>query len=111
AGSDGYEVSGNDICGNFSLEYGGGLSAYGLSPGGKIHHNRIYFNSSNDEGGAIMIAGQLPATVGALSPGSGPVDIYANQIQANMANDDGGGIRFLMAGNFPMNVYNNMIVN
>ncbi|MCI4657992.1 SdrD B-like domain-containing protein [Cryobacterium zhongshanensis] len=111
AGADGYEVSGNDICGNFSLEYGGGLSAYGLSPGGKIHHNRIYFNSSNDEGGAIMIAGQLPATVGALSPGSGPVDIYANQIQANMANDDGGGIRFLMAGNFPMNVYNNMIVN
>ena len=32
-------------------------------------------------------------------------------IQANLANDDGGGIRFLMAGNFPMNVYNNMIVN
>ena len=29
----------------------------------------------------------------------------------NLANDDGGGIRFLMAGNFPMNVYNNMIVN
>ena len=111
AGSDGYEVSGNDICGNFSMEYGGGLSAYGLSPGGKIHHNRLYFNSSNDEGGAIMIAGQLPATVGALSPGSGPVDIYANQIQANMANDDGGGIRFLMAGDYPMNIYNNMIVN
>ncbi|TFC02008.1 hypothetical protein E3O32_12300 [Cryobacterium mannosilyticum] len=111
AGSDGYEVAANDICGNFSLEYGGGLSAYGLSPGGKIHHNRMYFNSSNDEGGAIMIAGQLPATVGALSPGSGPVDIYANQIQANMANDDGGGIRFLMAGDYPMNVYNNMIVN
>ena len=58
-----------------------------------------------------MIAGQLPTTPGALSPGSGPVDIYANQIQANLANDDGGGIRFLMAGNFPMNVYNNMIVN
>jgi hypothetical protein len=111
AGSDGYEVANNDICGNFSLEYGGGLSAYGLSPGGKIHHNRMYFNSSNDEGGAIMIAGELPATVGALSPGSGPVEIYANQIQANMANDDGGGIRFLMAGDFPMNVYNNMIVN
>ncbi len=28
-----------------------------------------------------------------------------------MSNDDGGGIRFLMAGNYPMNVYNNMIVN
>ncbi len=111
AGSDGYEVAGNDICGNFSMEYGGGLSVYGLSPGGKIHHNRMYFNSSNDEGGAIMIAGELPATIGALSPGSGPVDIYANQIQANLANDDGGGIRFLMAGDYPMNVYNNMIVN
>jgi len=111
AGSDGYEVARNDICGNFSLEYGGGLSVYGLSPGGKIHHNRLYFNMSYDEGGGIMIAGALPATVGALSPGSGPVDIYANQIQANMANDDGGGIRFLMAGNYPMNVYNNMIVN
>ena len=26
AGSDGYQVTGNDICGNFSLEYGGGLT-------------------------------------------------------------------------------------
>ena len=50
-----------------------------------------------------------------LSPGSGPVDIYANQIQANLSNDDGGGIRFLMAGGpggtDQMNVYNNTIVN
>ena len=38
-------------------EYGGGLSVYGRSPNGKIHHNRIYFNESNDEGGGIMIAG------------------------------------------------------
>ncbi|MEO8556816.1 MAG: SdrD B-like domain-containing protein, partial [Actinomycetota bacterium] len=90
AGSDSYEVAGNDICGNFSLEYGAGMSAYGYSPGGKIHDNRIYYNFSNDEGGGIMIAGELPATPGALSPGSGAVDIYANQIQANMANDDGG---------------------
>ena len=28
-----------------------------------------------------------------------------------MSEDDGGGLRFLMAGNFLMNVYNNMIVN
>ena len=28
-----------------------------------------------------------------------------------MAEDDGGGLRFLMAGNFAMNVFNNMIVN
>ena len=58
-----------------------------------------------------MIAGELPATTTALSPGSGPVNIYNNLIQANLSNDDGGGLRFLMAGNFPMNVYNNMIVN
>ena len=115
AGSDNYEVAGNDICANFSLEYGGGMSVYGRSPNGKIHHNRIYFNMSNDEGGGIMIAGELPQTVGALSPGTGPVDIYDNQIQANLANDDGGGIRFLMAGGTggvdAMNVYNNMIAN
>ncbi len=111
AGSDGYQVSGNDICGNFALEYGGGVSVYGYSPGGSIHHNRVTLNNSNDEGGGIMIAGQLPATPGALSPGTGPVDIYANLIQGNLANDDGGGIRFLMAGNFEMNVHDNMIVN
>ncbi|HEX5335740.1 MAG TPA: IPT/TIG domain-containing protein, partial [Propionicimonas sp.] len=111
AGTDGYEVSGNDICGNFSLEYGAGVSAYGYSPGGKIHHNRIILNNSNDEGAGVMIAGQLPANPDDLSPGSGAVDIDANQIQANIANDDGGGIRFLMAGNFPMNVTNNLIAN
>ena len=115
AGSDTYEVAGNDICGNFSLEYGGGVSVYGRSPNGKIHHNRLTFNHANDEGGAIMMAGQLPADPNALSPGTGPVDIYANQIQANLSNDDGGGIRFLMAGGLggtdAMNVYNNTIVN
>ena len=111
AGSDDYEVARNDLCANFSLEYGAGMTAYGLSPGGKIHHNRIYYNNSNDEGGGIMIAGQVPEDPEALSPGSGAVDIYNNQIQANLANDDGGGIRFLMAGNAAMRVYNNMIVN
>ncbi len=110
-GSDGYEVSGNDICGNFSLEYGAGVSVYGSSPGGKIHHNRIYFNNSNDEGAGIMIAGALPANPNVLSPGTGAVDIYNNVIQGNLANDDGGGIRFLMSGNYPMNVTNNTIVN
>ncbi len=44
AGADNYEVADNDICGNFSLEYGGGLSVYGRSPNGSIHHNRIYLN-------------------------------------------------------------------
>ena len=111
AGSDGYEVAGNDICGNFSLEYGGGAQRLRPQPErARSTTTAIYFNMSNDEGGGIMIAGELPADPGALSPGTGAVDIYANQIQANLANDDGGGIRFLMAGNFPMNVYNNMIV-
>ncbi|MDR7253523.1 hypothetical protein J2X46_002513 [Nocardioides sp. BE266] len=115
AGSDAYQVSRNDICGNFSLEYGAGVSVYGRSPNGRIDHNRITFNHANDEGGAIMMAGQLPADPNALSPGTGAVDIYANQIQANLSNDDGGGIRFLMAGGSggtdAMNVYNNTIVN
>ena len=110
-GSDQYQVSYNDICGNFSAEYGGGVSVVGLSPNGRINNNRIYFNRSYDEGGGIMIAGGLPTNPGALSPGSGAVDIFDNLIQANLANDDGGGLRFLMAGNFPMNVYNNFIVN
>lgn len=111
SGTEGYEVTGNDICGNFSAEYGGGISHYGLSPNGSIHHNRIYFNRSYDEGGGIMIAGELPADPDLLTPGAGPVNVYANLIQNNLANDDGGGLRFLMAGNFPYNVYNNIIVN
>jgi hypothetical protein len=111
AGTENYEVAHNDICGNFSVEYGGGISHYGYSPGGQIHHNRVYFNRSYDEGGGIMIAGELPADPTQLSPGAGPVDVYANLIQANLANDDGGGLRFLMAGDFTYNVYNNMIAN
>lgn len=109
-GTDGYEVSYNDICGNFSAEYGGGISHYGLSSG-NIHHNRIYFNRSYDEGGGIMIAGELPADPSTLSTGAGPVNIFSNLIQNNLANDDGGGLRFLMANNFQYNVYNNMIIN
>jgi hypothetical protein len=111
AGAENYEVAYNDICGCFSAEYGGGISHYGLSPNGKIHHNRIYFNRSYDEGGGVMIAGELPADPASLSPGSGPVEIYNNIVQGNLANDDGGGVRLLMAGDFPIDVYNNFIVN
>ncbi len=110
-GADNYEVAYNHFCGNFSAEYGGAISHYGFSSGGRIHHNRIYFNRSYDEGGGIMIAGELPVNPGELSPGAGPVDIYNNIVQSNLANDDGGGIRFLMAGNFEYNVYNNLIAN
>jgi len=110
-GADGYEVGWNHFCGNFSAEYGGAISHYGYSPGGRIHNNRIYFNRSYDEGGGIMIAGEMPVDPGTLSPGAGPVDIYDNIIQANLGNDDGGGLRFLMAGNYRFRVYNNIIAN
>ncbi len=102
-GSDGYAVTHNAICGNHSSEYGGAISAFGYqegalnttSKGGTINKNRIWFNSSYDEGGGVMIAGELPATPTTLSPGTGRVTIDANVIQANLANDDGGGIRLL----------------
>ena len=117
AGSNGYEIDHNDICGNFSAEYGGGISHFGLSsssgPVARIHDNRLWFNGSYDEGGGIILAGELPSAEGpaTLSPGSGPVDIRNNVIQANLADDDGGGIRLLMAGNFPISIVNNIIAN
>jgi len=117
AGADNYQVLKNDVCGNFSSEYGGGISHVGLSPNGTIANNRIYFNRSFDEGGGIMIAGALAANPNANygtaggPQGSGSVTISGNLIQANLSNDDGGGLRFLMAGNFPINVFNNVIVN
>ena len=100
-GSDGYQVTGNAICGNHSAEYGGAISAFGYNatparrPRGVIAKNRIWFNASYDEGGAVMVAGELPADPTQLSPGTGPVTIDGNVIQANLANDDGGGIRLL----------------
>ncbi len=111
AGTPGYKVKGNDFCGDFSAEYGGAISHYGLSAGGSISMNRIYYNQSYDEGGGIMIAGALPANPGFLSPGAGAVTIDSNYIEANLSNDDGGGIRFLSAGNFPETVTNNIIAN
>jgi uncharacterized repeat protein (TIGR01451 family) len=117
SGSNNYEVANNDFCGNFSAEYGGAISHFGRSNNGSIHDNRIYFNHSYDEGGGIIIAGEL-ATIPTANygqpggpQGSGAVNIYNNLMEGNMSEDDGGGLRFLMAGNFPMNVSNNMIVN
>ncbi len=96
AGSNNYLVDANAICGNHSAEYGGAVSAFGYNAaGGKITNNRIWFNASYDEGGGIMVAGELPADPTQLSEGSGPVTIDANVIQANLANDDGGGVRLL----------------
>jgi hypothetical protein len=87
-------------------DFGGG--SYALPA---IHDNRITFNRSYDEGGGVIVAGELPVDPTILSPGSGPVDIFNNLIEGNLGGDDGGGLRFLMAGNSPFNVYNNLIVN
>ena len=111
AGTDDYKVTGNDFCGNFSAEYGGAISHYGLSPNGLIKNNRVYYNQGYDEGGGIMIAGQLPSANATLSPGAGTVTIDGNYVEANLSNDDGGGIRFLMAGAATFDVVNNVIAN
>ena len=99
-GSNGYRITGNAICGNHSAEYGGAITAFGFqgngnNGGGTIAKNRIWFNASYDEGGAVMIAGELPSDPANLSAGSGPVTIDSNIIQTNLAGDDGGGIRLL----------------
>ncbi len=103
AGSNGYQVTNNAICGNHSAEYGGGITAFGFqgntstATANAISHNRIWFNGSYDEGGGVMVAGELPAKPTDLSPGTGPATIDHNVIAANIANDDGGGIRLLQA--------------
>ena len=115
-GSDGYRVRKNFFCGNFSNQYGGGILHFGLSPGGLIEGNVLVSNESFDEGGAIMVAGELPiagvasllsegaagcppAPVGpAVCPPAGlnvGVTINDNLIQGNKAGDDGAGIRTL----------------
>jgi hypothetical protein len=109
-GAGAYEIAGNDVCGNFSAEYGGGISHFGLSTNGSIHDNRVYFNGSYDEGGGVIVAGE-PGSGTSFGAGAGAVTIFNNLIEANLANDDGGGLRFLTAGNFAYNVFNNMIVN
>ena len=119
-GAYGYEVNNNDLCGNFSAEYGGGISHFGLAGNLDTTGARaaagtvvpsIYFNGSYDEGAGVIIAEEPPLSATVFGAGAGPVNIYNNLIEANLANDDGGGLRFLGSGNFPYNVYNNIIVN
>jgi polysaccharide lyase family 4-like protein len=113
-GSDNYEVANSIACSNFSVNYAGGVGAIGLSPGGSIHDNQIYYNDAVDSGGGIAIESELlpgspgPATLGT---GTGAVDVDRNLIQSNFSGDDGGGIYVLDALNQPINVRNNMIVN
>jgi hypothetical protein len=100
-GSTNYEVTGNHLCGNFSMGDGGGVGHLGLSDGGTIANNEIVFNqtfnqSANVTGGGIFVGGEPPlAALGAaVSPGSGSVTISANLIQGNNAGaGEGGGVR------------------
>lgn len=116
SGTTNYRVAYNDVCGNFSAEYGGGISHYGYSGSSttnpnRIDHNRIWFNESYDEGGAVLVAGEIPPNPDALSGGSGTVLLDHNRIDQNLANDDGGGIRLLNAGARLVTIENNEIVN
>ncbi len=130
-GTDGYGITGNFICGNFSMGDGGGIGHLGRSNNGVIQDNAILFNQSFNQGqgvsgGGIVIAGAPGlAGPGSLSPGSGTVTINRNLIQGNLSGaGDGGGIRTQFVNGldvsgtanqpanwFGVNIFNNMIVN
>lgn len=103
AGSDGYQVTDNFICGNFTLGDGAGVGHFGLSQNGLIARNDIVLNQSfeqtvNVSGGGIYVGGEVasvPLPSGELiTPGAGRVTIEDNLIQANQAGaGHGGGIR------------------
>lgn len=98
-GADLYAVDDNVICANYSNQYGGGVAHVGLSRDGWIRRNRIFSNQSFDEGGGVIISGELVpggAPAGTLTEGAGNVRIMGNLIQGNLAGDDGGGVRLLL---------------
>jgi len=110
-GSNNYEIAGNIVCSNFSVNYGAGISHIGLSPGGNIHDNQIYYNDSVDSGAGLAIESELPVGGGSLGDGTGPVNIDRNLIQSNYSGDDGGGLFVLDALTAVINVRNNQIVD
>jgi hypothetical protein len=130
-GSDNYEVSNNDLCGNFSIGGGGGIGHQGYSDGGLISHNRIYFNQQFHQtvhdaaGGGIAIEGPPPDPAlgpeDIITPGSGSVVIDGNLILGNHGGTgDGAGIRLNMIDGSNLfdsgdphriDITNNMIVN
>ncbi|MDF5755579.1 hypothetical protein [Spongiactinospora sp. TRM90649] len=114
-GSDDYEIAGNVVCGNYGSEYGGGISHWGLSPGGAVHDNRVYYNESFDSGAGITVAQEFPRPrpdgTTPLGDGTGPVDLDRNLIEANFSGDDGGGLFVENAQKSRINIRNNMIVD
>jgi large repetitive protein len=109
-GSNAYNVANSIVCSNFGVEYGGGVSHWGLSPGGRIHDNQIYYNDAVDSGGGVSIQTEQPVG-GGLGTGSGAVDVDRNLITGNYSGDDGGGIFVLDARQAAVNIRNNMIVD
>ncbi|UQX88809.1 hypothetical protein M6D93_02120 [Jatrophihabitans telluris] len=109
-GSNSYEVASSVVCANFGVEYGAGISHWGLSPGGKIHDNQVYYNDSVDSGAGISVQTELPVG-GGLGDGSGSVDIDRNLLTGNYSGDDGGGIFVLDALTAPINIRDNIIAD
>jgi hypothetical protein len=125
-GADGYYITDNYVCGNFTMGYGAGIGHTGRSDGGSMFKNVIIFNKNfnqgvSADGGGISIRGN-PGLVGGLSEGTGSVSIVSNQIQGNLAGSgDGGGIYLGMIngqdvgaggpGTYQINLFNNIIVN
>ncbi len=132
-GADGYRVTDNVICGNFSTGDGGGIAHIGLSGATQlglrvptIERNLILFNQSfnqgsNPNGGGLAITGlqSLVANTG-LSAGTGTVLVNANTFQGNLAGaGDGGAISLagvngteLAAGRrYRIDIVNNVIVD
>ncbi len=132
-GTHNYSVTGNYVCGNFSMGGGGGIGHLGFSNGGTIANNTVIFNQTfsqlaNASGGGIFVGGQAslaPATTPRLSPGAGNVTVSNNLVQGNQAGSgDGGGIRAEFvngldvrramnnpAGWYQLTLSNNRIVN
>ncbi|MFF0268200.1 hypothetical protein [Kribbella sp. NPDC004536] len=110
-GSNNYEVTGNIVCSNFSVNYGAGISHIGLSPGGNIHDNQIYYNDSVDSGAGVALESELPVGGGSLGDGTGTVSVDKNLIQSNYSGDDGGGVFVLDGLNAAINVRDNQIVD
>jgi hypothetical protein len=103
SGSDGYSVRNNFVCGNYSMDNGGGIAHVGLSlrtpqNSNTIANNKIIFNQSFNQsntvsGGGLIIEGET-ATAGGVSLGAGNVTVDANLIQGNhAAGGHGGGVR------------------
>src|SRR5262249_40525184 len=119
--SNNYDVAGSLFCSNFGVEYGAGISHWGLSPNSAIHDNKIYYNDAVDSGAGIAVQTELPVGADCTSPdatittcrgdGSGAVTIDRNLIEGNLSGDDGGGIFVADSFTQPVNIRNNMIVD